>query len=108
MRICARCGCEDATVVREGQKDFAGREIIEHRVTIELRYIKDRKDVTAWLKSRGWTFREHLGRPAMYRFACRQCLNDSLVVQRDFQRKQQAEMRSANLDAYYLNLCEGS
>lgn len=108
MRICARCNCDDATIVREGQVDFAGREIVEHKVTIELRYIKDRKEVTTWHKARGWTFREHLGRPSMVRFVCRDCLNQSSIVRRDFERKKQAEMRATNNDSYYLNLCEGS
>lgn len=108
MRICSRCGCEDQVVIREGQQDFAGREITEHKVTVDLKYIKDRKEITPYLKSRGWSFREHLGRQAMVRFTCRDCLNDSAIVGRDFRRKQQAETRAVNIDSYYLNLCEGS
>ena len=106
-RICSRCKAEDNTVVREGQVDFAGRSILEHFVTEELRFIKDRKEISAWLRSRGWAFRQHLGRNAMVRSICRTCLNESTVMQRDLDRKKKSDTDAGVADSYYQNLCEG-
>lgn len=109
-RICSRCKAEDHTVVREGQIDFAGRSILEHFVTQELRYIRDAKEITYWHRTRGWAFRTHLGRPAMVRSICRTCLNEASIVQKDLERKKRADIgaNSTSQYSYYLNLCEGS
>lgn len=106
-RVCSRCKVEDHTIVREGQIDFAGRSILEHNVTEELRYIKDAKAITFWHKTRGWRFRPHLGRNAMVRLICRSCLNEASIMQKDLERKKRADVggNDAGQYSYYLNLC---
>jgi len=108
VRICSVCRCEDQTIIREGQVDFAGRPIVEHLVTIELRYMRRREELTKYHETKGWSYYQHLGRHAMKRMICRDCLNQSSILRRDFERKKQSEMRQSNVESYYLNLCEGS
>lgn len=106
-RVCSRCSVEDHAIVREGQIDMQGRSILEHLVTEELRYIQSAKAVTPWHRTRGWFFRPHLGRNAMVRLICRSCLNETSIMQKDFERKKRADVgaNDAGQYSYYLNLC---
>lgn len=105
-RICSICSATDEATQRDGNVDFAGRPLIEHSVTTELRYIKKREDVTRYFTSRGWRYRFHLGRHAMERMLCRSCLNEVSFLQRDFDRKKAADS-ARPVDSYYNDLCEG-
>lgn len=104
-RICSVCGCGDEVTVRDGQTDFAGRQLVEHKVGPELRYVKRREDVTSYFTRRGWRYRFHLGRHAMERMLCRPCMNEVSVLQRDFDRKKAADS-ARPIDSYYNDICE--
>ena len=104
-RICSICGCTDEVTVREGQTDFAGRQLIEHSVAPDIRYIKKREDVTPYFQRRGWRYRFHLGRHAMERMLCRRCMNEVSFLQRDFDRKKAADSAKP-VDSYYRDICE--
>lgn len=94
-RICSVCGCPDCVLNAEG----------EHRVTIELRYLKSRGEFTPYLEARGWRYRKHQARDAMERFICRRCLIATREMSHEFKRKREKELGAKNFDPYYLAVC---
>lgn len=104
-RTCSVCGCADHLTAVEGDLDPRGNKRIEHRVTIELRYLRQREDFTAHLQVRGWRYKLHQGRHAMERFVCRACLIATQEMGREFRLKRQKELGMQNHDPYYLAVC---
>lgn len=104
-RICSICAAKDEVTVHDGQTDFGGRQIVEHSVAPDLRYIKRREDVTGYFIQRGWRYKLHLGRHAMERMLCRPCMNETSILQRDFDRKKAADS-ARPVDSYYNDICE--
>lgn len=101
-RFCASCGCEDLiqTVHEEGGSR------IEHKVTIELKYLKKPEECTFYMQSKGWKPRILQGRPAMERFICRPCITGHELMQKEFSQKRAKELRSsANHDTFYSAMC---
>ena len=103
-RKCSLCGCEDV-VTNTGQTDEVGREKIHHLVTIELKYIRRPEDLTAYLRSRGWKYRQHQGRHAMERFVCRPCLINRGTMERDWTKKCAGDQASKK-ETHYQALCD--
>lgn len=106
-RICSVCKVHDRESVVDGEYDTQGRSKIEHLVTIELEYIKDRNQVTAYRIARGWHYKFHQGRHAVERFICRPCLRDAQTMRRDWLRKcaNDSGTRKTNHDGFYGDLC---
>lgn len=106
-RLCAVCSVHDREALIDGETDANGNTKIEHLVTIELQYIKDRTKVTAYHLVRGWRYKYHQGRHAMERFICRPCLRDAETMRRDWMRKcaNDSGTRKTNHDAFYGDLC---
>ena len=96
------CGCPDRITTVEGEFDVRGNKRIEHQVTIELRYIKDRQHCTLNLEAKGWRYRLHQARHAMERFVCRPCLIATQDMAGEFRRKREKELGQKNHDTYYL------
>lgn len=104
-RICSTCAAKNEVTVRDGQTDFAGRQIIEHSVAPYMRYIKRREDCNRYRESQGWRYKQHLGRHAMERMLCRNCMSETKFLQRDFARKKAADS-ARPVDSYYNDICE--
>lgn len=107
-RLCSVCGDADHQVLIDGETDATGKPKVEHHVTIELQYVKDKSVLTAYRVARGWRYKFHQGRHAIERFICRPCLRGAAVMQRDWQRKvaNDTGSRRANHDSFYGDLCE--
>lgn len=101
-RVCSVCSVGDKESPIDGEFDANGNQRVEHLVTIELEYIKDRTKVR-----RGWRYKFHQGRHAMERFICRPCLRGADIMRRDWMRKcaQDSGTRKANHDGFYGDLC---
>ena len=83
-----------------------GQEIVEHFVTVELRYLKNLESCTEYLRGRGWKPRMHQGRAAMERLLCRSCMNEHAVMEREFAQRSQVEAgRHSNHQSFYHELC---
>lgn len=103
-RKCCACGTADVVQLIEGEPD--------HSVAIELRFIaaqneeQAKKQITPYLKTRGWRYRFHLARHAMERDICRPCLIAHEEIEREFKRKRSSEINSSgNAESYYAVLC---
>lgn len=103
VRHCSVCGCADQTV-ESGEVDPLGRKKLDHLVTIELRYLKRKEDLTPYLRNKGWRYKLHQARDAMERFICRACLREVTAMERDWARKRDGERRQ-NVDNFYGVLC---
>lgn len=103
VRRCSVCGCADQTV-ESGEVDPLGRKKLDHLVTIELRYLRRKEDLTLYLKNKGWRYKLHQARDAMERFICRPCLREVTEMERDWARKRDGERRQ-NFDNFYGVLC---
>lgn len=107
-RHCSSCNCIDVTQIVQGEYGTDGAQKIEHKVTIELRYLKAREDCTGYLQSKGWRYRFHQGRHAMERFICRSCLAEHGFMEKEFRQKKARELRHGSQpDAYYMAICGG-
>jgi hypothetical protein len=104
VRRCSVCGCGDQTL-ESGESDPLGRKKVDHLVTIELRYLRRKEDLTLYLKNKGWRYKLHQARDAMERFICRPCLREVTVMERDWARKREGE-REQNTENFYQLLCE--
>lgn len=89
-----------------------GKEVVEHFVKPEVRYIKGPEEVTARLKRAGWEYRTFQARPAMERMTCVDCLRVNEVRDevwgglRD-EAKRLEPPKDVVLDGFYQDLCEG-
>jgi hypothetical protein len=99
------CGCADKVTILENETDPRGNKRVEHSVTVELRYMKERADCTPGLEARGWRYRLHQARHAMERFICRRCLMATREMGEEFRRKRTKELGMKNHDPYYLAVC---
>jgi len=104
VRACCACGKPDAVRVMDGKAD--------HSVTVELKFItaqnpeQAKRQITPYLAARGWRYRFHLGRHAMERDICRECLNAHSEMSKEFSRKRTNELKSSmNSESYYLAIC---
>lgn len=107
-RRCTKCGLEDLVTAVQGEYDIAGAPRLEHRVTIELRYLAKKEQCTPYLQLSGWRPKIIQGRPAMERFICRPCLNGGREMEREWAQKRAKELKSGgkNHDDFYLAICE--
>lgn len=106
-RRCALCGAEDVVHNLEGHYDATGEAVVEHSVTIQVKFLKSRDQFRGWELQRGWKYKVFQGRPAMERNICRPCLIGSQLMNKEFERKKDQELRSKNSsDSYYATLCE--
>jgi hypothetical protein len=99
------CGCPDQVSAAVGELDKLGNQRIEHRVTIELRYLKSQDECTAARRAHGWRYKLHQARHAMERFLCRPCLIATQEMSKEFGSKREKELGKQNADPYYLALC---
>ena len=108
-RKCCKCGCEDRQEVIQGEFDERGNPLLEHWVTIELRYIKKREDLTPRLRVQGWKLKEHphQGRTAMERLICEEWMERSALMEREWLGKRRSELKqNVNDFSYYQMVCE--
>jgi hypothetical protein len=84
----------------------------ENTITVELKFLDApneavaKQRITPYLKARGWKYRMHLGRHAMERDICRDCLERHAILEGEFQRKRSNELKaSVYSDSYYSALC---
>lgn len=103
-RIC--CACKQADIVQIVD------DAPHHSVTLELRWIgalneaQARQKISGYLAQRGWRYKFHLGKHAMERDICRECLMRHREIEREFKRKKSNELKSSsNSESYYMALC---
>lgn len=105
-RKCCACGKEDVVHILQGQYDERGEPLIDHSVTLDLKYLKKPEEFTPRMQAKGWKYRIWQGRPAMERFICIPCLEGQREMQREFRSKLANERRSSvHGDSYYMALC---
>lgn len=104
-RMCSVCGCPDQASIVEGQANNIGQPLVEHLVTIELRYLKSPQECTPNRQAHGWRYRLHQARHAMERFVCRKCMIATREMSQEFGRKRNKELGDKNHDPYYMAIC---
>jgi hypothetical protein len=104
LRSCSACQKPDVLLMIEDEPF--------HTVTIELRFLEApnkavaEQKITRYLAAKGWRYKWHLGRHAMERDICRECLLRYLEVEQEFRRKKTNELKgSMNSESFYLALC---
>ena len=105
VRECSVCHVPDAPT---RHVDLDSEWIDDHSVTVELRWLKKKDEVSPQDKARGWKLYQGLfqGKPAMQRFICRPCLNSQTIVRKDFEKKAASELRKVNDQGFYAVLCD--
>lgn len=101
MRKCSQCGIEDKPLTVPGDIECLQPD---HLVTLELRYIPS-EVLTAQQIRKGWSYKPHKGRHAMYRHICRPCLIQSEDMDRDARRVREKhlllEQEQRGVDSVY-------
>jgi hypothetical protein len=103
LRNCTQCGAPDHEI-----KQLEADSV--HFVVPEIRYLSRNEEFQPRMRLKGWVPKVFQGRPAMFRYMCRHCLNDNEVRDRVWAQLKKAakqlEKKSDKDMDFYAVLCE--